>query len=93
MPTQNNPNGEKSYSNKTALVFLEAYLAANPLETIEDLRSWETTYLPDNKAANAIVTTDTSIQGLSQSQEEVQAWTKVVQAINQLRPARKYLIS
>jgi FMN-dependent NADH-azoreductase len=88
---QTSPMRDRSYSIRTAQVFLEAYLAANPGDTIEKLGLWETD-LPDFDFIAASGKYKI-MRGLPHSEEEALAWTRVTQAVDQLKAADKVVVS
>lgn len=88
---QASPMKERSYSRQVVEVFLEAYLALNASDTIEKLDLWETN-LPDFDLMAASGKYKI-LRGLPHSEDEAQAWTSVVEAVDQLKIADKIVIS
>lgn len=88
---QASPMGDRAYSIRAARVFLEAYLAANPHDVIEELDLWRSN-LPafDSIAASGKYKV---MRGLDHSEEEAGAWREVVRTIDQLKAADKVVLS
>jgi FMN-dependent NADH-azoreductase len=88
---QSSPMGERSYSLRIARFFLEAYQAANPQDTIEELGLWK----PELPVFDAVAASGKYkiLHGLPHSAEEAKAWVGVIQAIDQLKAADKIVVS
>lgn len=88
---QASPMGELSFSARAARAFLEAYRARNPGDSVETLEL-ATADLPafDFSAASGKYKI---MRGLAHSAEEARAWSRVTQAVAQLKAADKVVVS
>ncbi len=88
---QASPMGERSFSNRLAQAFLEAYAAQHPGDTVETLDLWKTD-LPDfdQLAASGKYKV---MRGLPHTPEEGAAWAHVIRMIDQLKSAGKVVLS
>jgi len=88
---QASPMGDLSFSTRAARAFLDAYKAANPKDTVEQLDLWKAD-LPafDFVAASGKYKI---MRGQPHSSQEALAWTRVRQSIDQLKAADKVVVS
>ncbi|MHB8766696.1 MAG: FMN-dependent NADH-azoreductase [Deferrisomatales bacterium] len=88
---QASPMGELSFSARAARAFLDAYRARNPGDSVETLEL-ATADLPafDFSAASGKYKI---MRGLAHSAEEARAWSRVTQAVAQLKAADKVVVS
>lgn len=85
------PRKTRSHSLKVARTFLDAYKKTHPEDEIDKLDLWSTS-LPEFDGA--IVDAKYRIlQGEEHTQEEAEAWQKVVETFNRFNSADKYLIA
>lgn len=88
---QASPMGDRSFSIRAARVFLDAYLAANSRDVVEEMDLWKPG-LPDFDVTAASGKYKV-MRGLDHSEEEARAWSSVVQTIEQLKAADKVVVS
>lgn len=85
------PAEERSYSNKMAKVFLDAYKEGHPGDTVETLDLWETELPPfDAVAASGKYKI---MGGKPHNEEEKLAWNNVVKTIEHFKSADKIVLS
>lgn len=88
---QASPMGERSFSNRLAKAFLEAYATHHPGDSVETLDLWSTD-LPSFDAVAASGKYKV-MRGLPHTPEEGAAWARVIQAVDQLKAAGKVVVS
>jgi FMN-dependent NADH-azoreductase len=88
---QASPMGERSFSNRLARAFLDAYRAQHPDHSLETLDLWKED-LPafDFTAASGKYKV---MRGLPHSREEGTAWARVTQMVDQMKSAQKLVVS
>jgi FMN-dependent NADH-azoreductase len=88
---QASPRGERSYCIAVADAFIESYKQKHPDDKVEKLNVFEAS-IPDFDGF-AVQAKYTVMHGQSHSKEEVQAWKKVEQVIEQFKSADKYVLA
>ena len=85
------PMENRSYSNRTAEAFLEAYIKANPDDSIEALDLWKTDLPPfDFIAAEGKYKV---MRGKDHTEEEKKAWGKIIKTAEHFKSFDKVLLS
>ena len=88
---QASPRGERSHCIAVADAFIESYKQKHPEDDVVKLNVFETP-VPDFDGF-AVQAKYTVMHGQSHSKEEVQAWKKVEQVIEQFKSADKYVLA
>ena len=88
---QASPRGQRSYSIRTADAFVDAYRKKNPNDKIVTLNIFE----EDIPAFDGFTVQAkyAVMHGEKHSQEQLKAWMKVVQLIEQFKSADKYVLA